>query len=862
MFFNLALFRAFHGTMLGAGANGGQQPPAVSAPPPAARTRITHVGGDPSHKVEDKWQLPGTSPLVTAFPFLKWVLAGAPQTASVSRSSLAGTLILIARRPEEAEWLKLDDAPMLSTEVDHAVAEIWAHEFDKVHGFNSVYESAGAWAKAVPALAALVSNPALIQLDEDSFASSVLWTARAGPAPLAFAARTTVGDLLRANDSLSDQSFMPLALSRAIILMGSKDNNTERNDDSSTVRIACERVTSIMGTILDSTAPSASSLAAKFPSVMADLHLPYMFRMHASSSLLALKELDFAHRYTNGSSSARDSIERELTPYVGEALPALLPILSRIDDAGQASVQLERLCSQLLPAGLSSSSVLVKFSELNTTLTKAAWAATITHAINTAPTLTGEELVTLLVNSQNELSGSTSGGGGLQDAPGDASTPASYGSVKEQVLGDALRSQESQTALEQASSQAGVDLVETLMLSGSVVLTRAMLLQEAWLHNKSSALGFCSLAAPSICPYFAANFTEDLDRGVVPDRLTAYVWPLTELATARTPRWSNLKLMDVALDIERLSTGTSYVKPAESDWYTVDSCLRLLRDIGSRFTFALGLSLQPQDGYSFTDGVDLQIKACKMARSLPALESKEWLTFLYHEFKLNWMDQGGEHYHAKLRSARPDHEDAQLSEYLPNSAIYMINVHARLRRAEPIADMRVAFPSLLASESVALPGTSGVSPGRGGGGGRGGGRGDDGRGRGRGRDGRGRGGKHKLGDGQGDGNAPGSKAGMAYIISPQEVFSCGTVFKVEDIAKHYKMSPPDQYCWPVLLSKKKGAAALSLCPEHGSHGGLKGKMHTRPNNFDLDYIYKHFTRKPTPDENTAAGWVPIKRGKN
>ena len=105
---------------------GGQQPPAASAPPPAARTRITHVPGDPSHKVEDKWQLPGTSPLVTAFPFLKWVLSGTPQVASISRSSLAGTLILIARRPAEAEWLKLDDAPLLSTEVDHAVAEIWA----------------------------------------------------------------------------------------------------------------------------------------------------------------------------------------------------------------------------------------------------------------------------------------------------------------------------------------------------------------------------------------------------------------------------------------------------------------------------------------------------------------------------------------------------------------------------------------------------------------------------------------------------------------------------------------------------------------------------------------------------------------
>ena len=52
--------------------------------------------------------------------------------------------------------------------------------------------------------------------------------------------------LLRADDALSDQNFMPLALSRATILLGSKDNSIERNDDSSTVRIACERLSSVI----------------------------------------------------------------------------------------------------------------------------------------------------------------------------------------------------------------------------------------------------------------------------------------------------------------------------------------------------------------------------------------------------------------------------------------------------------------------------------------------------------------------------------------------------------------------------------------------------------------------------------------
>ena len=292
MLFKLSLLRAIHGTLLGAGGAAAAAPPVAPPPPPAARTRITHVPGDPTHRVEDRWQLPGTCPMVTSFPFLRWALSGVPQVASVTRSSLAGTLILITRRPEDAEWLKLDDAPVLSSEVDHAVAEIWAHEIDKVHGFGTIYTSLGAWAKAAPLLAANVVNPALIRLEEDAFASSTLWTARAGPAQLAFTASTTLGDLINANYELSDTVFAPLALSRAIILLGSKDNATERNDEGSTLRIAAERVTGIMSKLLDATAPSASSLAAKFPSVMADLHLPCLFRMHACNSVAALKELE------------------------------------------------------------------------------------------------------------------------------------------------------------------------------------------------------------------------------------------------------------------------------------------------------------------------------------------------------------------------------------------------------------------------------------------------------------------------------------------------------------------------------------------------------------------------------------------
>jgi hypothetical protein len=102
---------------------------------------------------------------------------------------------------------------------------------------------------------------------------------------------------------------------------------------------------------------------------------------------------------------------------------------------------------------------------------------------------------------------------------------------------------------------------------------------------------------------------------------------------------------------------------------------------------------------------------------------------------------------------------------------------------------------------------------------------------------------------------------VAYAISPSEYFVCGMVFQVENIAKYYQMNPPDQYCWPVLLSKKKGNTALQLCPEHATHGNLKEKVHTRPSKFDLDYIYANFARRPTTSENEHANWVPSKRGR-
>ena len=90
------------------------------------------------------------------------------------------------------------------------------------------------------------------------------------------------------------------------------------------------------------------------------------------------------------------------------------------------------------------------------------------------------------------------GGGSSGDATGVAATgldsvASSYGSIREQSIGDALRSSEAIQALNQAHNQSGVERVETIMQSNSVLLTRAELLQEPWLHNKNATPAFCSL---------------------------------------------------------------------------------------------------------------------------------------------------------------------------------------------------------------------------------------------------------------------------------------------------------------------------------------------------------------------------------
>ena len=676
---------------------------------PNARTRFTLISGDPDTRVEDRFELPQDSPMVTAFPFMEWRLeAGPPAVASAPRSRVVGALLYATRRPSLLDQSRLEEHSFLSAEVEVDEASKWATSLGTTDAFQTIYTRFGEWIEKASTFSPAAANPDDLLLREDAFDIFETWDATTGPNELAFLARTSVADLINADDHLSDEAFQPRCLARAYLLMGSKDNQTERDDEASTVRLASEQIVGILKKELRSDNPSSAGLAGKFVSMLRDVQLPETFGMQAILPKLVLREFELGYTYAHATALGAATIEAELFLNIGTIYPVFAPLLSRFPTGPAASAEFGRLTSMLLPTALSSAQNLVKLPALADLFNRASWSATLTHLINADPSSSGAALVTALISTHTDVAGSSAGassdvagGSALADAGS-----VSYGSVREQSVGDALRLLPAVDALQQAATQSGVERVETLMLSGSVLLTRAEFLQEAWLHNKHPTIAFCSLDAPYLCPYFASVLTEDKDTGTTPDRLRSYVFPPSQLSALRSKAWSLVDIIGQALEIRRLTYGSTYAPVKASEVYVVESSLRSVRELGSRLFYALNLSLSPISGYAFTDGVDLQLEGVEFANSLPKAECTEWLGFLNTQFRSHWLDDGGEHYHSKMKTGRPDAPEAQLGEFLPLINTYHTNVKARMARAQPVAEFRMAFPSLFSSDVVSLPGTS------------------------------------------------------------------------------------------------------------------------------------------------------------
>jgi hypothetical protein len=69
------------------------------------------------------------------------------------------------------------------------------------------------------------------------------------------------------------------------------------------------------------------------------------------------------------------------------------------------------------------------------------------------------------------------------------------------------------------------------------------------------------------------------------------------------------------------------------------------------------------------------------------------------------------------------------------------------------------------------------------------------------------------------------------------------IYDTAKIGEHYTLDP--NHCYPVLLSTKKGGAALALCQHWNEpgHTSLTSDAHAIPKQFDYSHVCNHFATK-------------------
>jgi hypothetical protein len=494
-------------------------------------------------------------------------------------------------------------------------------------------------------------------------------------------------------------------LSRATILAGAKDTRAERSNDAAPIRISMEIILALLLRHLRRDTASDAGLARAFCMLVDQMHLPLAFSALSVTVWDACNEFQAAFTYSHGTPIEVVAVEKPRFLRVTRVYKHLLPVFSRFRLASAAWIDLDRIFMALVVGSSATTPTLTKLAQLDALLDTAAWRAIIAHAVSADPGIDGPALVTMLVQSHTSVvtttgaAPATFSGGIAAAADGDSS---SYGSVRAASVADALRMEGAREALEKAADLSGVERVEVLMQADSVLLKRAELFQEPWLLNSVAALSSCSLDAPYLRPYISQALCEDDDSGEVPTRLKGYLVGDAVITTLRSGQWSKLPIVEMALEIRSMLTGATFLPVKDAEKYIVASSLDLVAEFGPKLFFSIGISLSPQKGKSFEEGVALQRKAVTFAQTLPDAERAEWLAFLNNGF-LEFLDAGGALNVSKFKTGRPELDGARIDEFAPEDTAFFVNTEARLLRAEPIADLRVAFPSLLGAKAPAPP---------------------------------------------------------------------------------------------------------------------------------------------------------------
>ena len=821
----------------------------------------------------DKLRVPADTPLKN----LEFLTAS-PQSGGMidySRSELCGALL-------NNVWASPD-----ATDLNNLMGvRFLEHEF-KVASFNRVYKelhdskvflkrysSYPDFAKDVPNIIKKVVTPANLMTRASDWEATepVAKSAATGsganriaayacPPTLEPLAKVWIGKLLIHGKDLPAPGGI---LARLTILSGQKSRHAQdRLREDSDLCLMAETLTGICRK--GQVDASATLVGSQIPEVLRDMGglLPPALLSARLSRDVLFCELNDSHAYATGDATTRYAIEVRRLTNAGHAYSNLRTYFQLFPGTSEAAVGVGRLVSTLCP-NMATARFEVQLEALELELSMRH--DLTTRLVNAAKgKMTGEELTHAII-AENKLargSGANSGSGGdsatigadTDVSMGDAFLPLA-GRLKDEVIGIALRAPEFLDACQSVKTQKLSDreVCEEYLLSGSTLMIRAVLHGESWLLSRSEGLAILSTARTGLASHFERAITLDTQTDCVPLRLEKLVYPISEIKLMSKGLFHKLQFQNKPagfLQVVELRSGGTYAVIAEEHLWRNEASVRGARGHGRRIFGCINFATDECDtGYTFSDLADEHLEVLAFSDTLPTRDQEEWQSWAV-ESLLEALKRAGELFTAKVFSTDPGSKESRISEFLKWDDPYFRNVKNRMKQAEPIAEMRAAFPTLLSGGLITLAGiprnTNSPPPPAQGASGANKRKPDTKK-------------AHREAKDPKAANRPGSQANFCKTLPSGKLFIAGMVIDTQTIADHFKVKMTDK-CWPVLLSKKEGEGRLSLCPDHASHGGVDSLCHVRPKGFSLQKVYEKNGRKATPEEAKDAGWREAKKVK-
>ena len=407
--------------------------------------------------------------------------------------------------------------------------------------------------------------------------------------------------------------------------------------------------------------------------------------------------------------------------------------------------------------------------------------------------------------------------------------------VAEEIEGYDLGTNEGRSAALEAALLSGLSIFQRFFANPSLLATK---------HVVFASLTLCLSELPA---YFGRAQAVDLETGALPELREGWLFHKDQVDKLFKGKLSELVWFNGphgALSLLNRDASEPFKNCPLDQLYTVETVLEVTIPFVRATMTAAGWAAESKAGYTLAALFEKQLAHLKWIRRQGDLETASLLPHAHEAFLQALLDCEAAH---QRMLSHPEPAAAKLDYLLEFNGPYDEALKEKTKATAPIILLRRAFPGMLpASAERSLAGVrlaetpappAVVHGGKGGGGGGGGGKG-----------------KGKDADGGGKGKGvdpapPGSLKGIPTWVDETHVQLGTFVYDTAKIAKHYSLDA--DHCFPVLLSTKKGGAALALCPLWGKpgHTSLTSEKHVTPKEWNYTHVCSHMAKKVAKEDH-------------